>query len=349
MHPARDLAGHGHSHCMSTQSSANASPLSAETPAAEKPVPNQHPWRGYFLIAAATFCWAAAATAGKAVFNGRLFAGHAEISPLVLSQTRATIADLLLLIFLLLRFGPRFLRISARDLALCFLVGTLGLAGSNFFYYLAIQKATVAIAITLQYIAPVWVLVAMVLWGRERATLRRLSAVLLAMVGCALTIGLFHAEKRFSTVGVAAGLVASFSFAFYNIMAQRLVARNHPFRVMAYTLLGTATLWGLLNPPWRLLAQNYTGAQWSFLLLFACISMLLPYFFYFSGLQYLDPTRAVIASCLEPVFAILFAAMFVHEGLHILQVVGIIAVLSATVMVQARPPQRPMSKSEQLS
>ncbi|HSM85882.1 MAG TPA: hypothetical protein VLT16_07015, partial [Candidatus Limnocylindrales bacterium] len=53
-----------------------------------------HPWRGYFLIAAATFCWGAAATVGKAVFNGRFFAGHAQISPLVLSQARTTFAVL---------------------------------------------------------------------------------------------------------------------------------------------------------------------------------------------------------------------------------------------------------------
>jgi drug/metabolite transporter, DME family len=326
---------------MSTQSSANVAPLRSEAPAAVR-----HPWRGYFLIAAATFCWAASATAGKAVFSGRLFAGHAEISPLILSQTRATVADLLLWGFLLLRYGPRFLRINTRDLFLCFLVGTLGLAGSNFFYYVAIQKATVAIAITLQYLAPVWVLVAMVLWGRERATLRRLGAVLLALAGCALTIGFFQAENRFSTAGVAAGVMGSFSFAFYNIMAQRLVARNHPFRVMAYTLLGTATLWGALNPPWRLLAQNYSGGQWAFLFLFACISMLLPYFFYFSGLKYLDPTRAVIASCLEPVFAILFAALLVHETLRVSQAVGILVVLAATVMVQTRGPERELEKPQ---
>jgi drug/metabolite transporter (DMT)-like permease len=317
---------------MPTPPSANVAP-----PPAEAPVAARHPWRGYFFIAAATFCWGAAATAGKAVFSARLFAGRAEISPLILSQTRATVADLLLWGFLLLRYGPRFLRISGRDLLLCFLVGTLGLAGSNFFYYVAIQKATVAIAITLQYLAPVWVLLAMVLWGRERATLRRLGAVLLAIAGCVLTIGFFQAEKRFSTVGVAAGVMASFSFAFYNIMAQRLVVRNHPFRVMAYTLLGTATLWGVLNPPWRLLEQNYSGGQWAFLLLFACVSMLLPYFFYFSGLKYLDPTRAVIASCLEPVFAILFAAVFVGEGLRASQIVGIGAVLIATIVAQTDP------------
>lgn len=326
---------------MSEAKSAASSPNQDGALAPEKARVTSHPWRGYFLIAAATFCWGAAATAGKAVFNGRLFSGGAPISPLVLSQARATFSILVLLLFLLFRFGPKFFRINARDLLLCVMVGTLGLAGSNFFYYLAIQKATVAIAITLQYTAPVWVLLTMVLWGRERATLRRVAAVLLAMVGCALTIDAFHSGLSFRSVGVAAALVASFSFAFYNIAAQRLVTRNHPFKVMAYTLAGTACLWAILNPPWRLLARGFTSGQWMFLFLFACLSMLLPYFFYFNGLKYLDPTRAVIASCLEPVFAILFAATFVHEGLRPVQALGIMAVLAAGVMVQTQTRSAP--------
>jgi drug/metabolite transporter (DMT)-like permease len=148
-----------------------------------------HPWRGYFLIAAATLCWGAAATFGKAVFNGTVVAGPSPISPLVLSQTRTTFAFLLLAPFLLLRYGRKFFTVSRRDLGLCALVGTLGLTGSNFFYYLAVQKGTVAVAIILQYTAPVWVLLYMVLRGRQKATLQRVSAV------CWL---LFH--SRFTTL-----------------------------------------------------------------------------------------------------------------------------------------------------
>jgi drug/metabolite transporter (DMT)-like permease len=293
-----------------------------------------HPWRGYTLIAAASFCWGASATFGKALFSGRLFDGHARISPLVLSQARTTFAVLLLIGFLLARYGRAFFRIAARDFVLCVLVGTLGLAGSNYFYYLAIQKSTVALAITLQYTAPLWVLITMVMQGRERFTAVRLGSVLLAMVGIALTIGLFRNGVTINRWGAAAAMVASFSFAFYNILAQTLVSRHHQLLVMTYALLGASSLWMVLDPPWKLAAQHFSLKQWAFLFLFSCCATLVPYFLYFSGLKYLDPTRAIVASCLEPVFAILFAAAFVGEGIGFLQGVGIAAVLLATVMVQ---------------
>lgn len=299
-----------------------------------------HHWRGYFFIAVATLCWGAAATAGKSVFNGALFAGRPQISPLLLTQARTTFTVLLLLVLLLFRYGRSIFRISSRDLRWCVLAGTLGTAGSNFFYYYAIEKATVAVAITLQYTAPVWVLLFMVVWRGQRPTLRRIGSVLLALVGIALTIGLAQTgmaglHPGFTLIGAAAAMAASFSFAFYNIVAPGLVQRNHPLQIMMYTLLSAAVLWALVNPPWRLLREHFSGSQWSFLFVFACLSMLLPYMFFFHGLKYLDPTRAVIASCLEPVFAIIFAAIFVHEGVSTLQMAGITAVLVATVMAQS--------------
>ena len=303
-----------------------------------------HPWRGYFFIAAATFCWGAAATAGKAIFSARVFAGHARISPLVLSQARTTFAVAVLGVFLILRHGPRFFRIGRRDFLLCALTGTLGLAGSNYFYYLAIEKSTVAIAITLQYTAPVWVLITMALRGRDRFTLVRVSAVMMALLGIALAIDIFHSGLSLRAIGVLGGIIASFSFAFYNIVAQELVSRNHQFKIMFYALLAAALLWIIVNPPAKLMAEHFGGPQWNFLFLFACLSTLLPYFFYFTGLKYLDPTRAIIASCLEPVFAILFAFIFVGEALRPLQIVGVATVLTATVMVQVQRRSTPISK-----
>jgi DME family drug/metabolite transporter len=239
-------------------------------------------------------------------------------------------------LFLLLRFGRPIFKISRSDLILSALMGTLGVAGSNYFYYLAVQKSTVSLAITVQYIAPVWVLLYMVMRGKEKATVQKTAAALVAMFGTALAIGIFQSDVKLSTLGVAAATLASFAFSFYNIAGPELVSRNHQLTIMFYALLSAAVMWLVVNPPWRLAAQHYSSGQWEFLFVFACCSMVVPYIFYFSGLKYLDPTRAVITSCLEPVFAILFAVSFVHERLTALQVAGILAVLAATVMVQIK-------------
>src|SRR5262249_45818376 len=160
-------------------------------------------------------CFAGAAIVGKKIFNGSLFSGRAALSPIVLTQARTSFTVLVLGPLLLARFGKRMFRISAADFRLCLAVGTMGGACANYFYYLAVQKATVSLAITVQYTAPVWVLLYMVLRGKEKAALQKTVAALAAMVGTALAIGVFHSDVRLSAVGVGAALVASFGYAFY--------------------------------------------------------------------------------------------------------------------------------------
>jgi len=62
--------------------------------------------------------------------------------------------------------------------------------------------------------------------------------------------------------------------------------------------------------------------------------VLAPFSFYFAGLQHLEPTRAVVASCLEPVFSIVIAAIVLGEVMRPVQTVGILLVLAAIVVVQ---------------
>ena len=295
-----------------------------------------HPLRGYLAIAGAAFCWGGAATLGKLVFTGRLLGGTVSaIQPLILAQTRTTFSLLVLAPLLLMIRGKAGLALPRGDVVRCFVVGIVGVAASNFLYYFAIEKTTVATAIILQYTAPVWVLFYLVARRQQRATLQRIWAVAAAVAGCALAIGIVgHVRLKLDTVGVVAAEGAALSFAFYNVFGHSLVARFDRWRVLTYVLLGAALFWLIVNPPWKIAAAHYSGAQWGFLFVFACLSVLLPFSLYFAGLQYLDATRAIVTSCLEPVFAILFAATFVAERLSAWQILGVVLVVAATVIVQ---------------
>jgi len=272
------------------------------------------------------------------VFTAKLIPNAKALPPLgpaILAQTRVSFALLLLIPIMLAVGGVDALRMRRREIFRCMLLGVFGLVGANYFYYLAIEKSSVATAIIVQYTAPVWVLLYMVARGAQRATAQRVMAVALAVAGAALAIGLFSsAQIRASAFGIIASLGAAFSFSFQTIYGHDILLNNPRWKVMLYSLLGATLFWLILNPPNRIIAAHYSGQQWIFLLVFAITSMLLPITFYYSGLQYLDATRAIVTSCLEPIFAILCAALALHESLRWIQVVGVAIVLSATVLVQ---------------
>ena len=48
------------------------------------------------------------------------------------------------------------------------------------------------------------------------------------------------------------------------------------------------TFWIVLNPPWKIAAHHYAAGQWAFMAVFSMTSMLVPFSFYFTGLQHLD-------------------------------------------------------------
>jgi drug/metabolite transporter (DMT)-like permease len=300
-----------------------------------------HPLRGYLFIASATFLWGVSAVLGRAIFTGSLTllgASPHAIDPLILSQTRAGFSFLLLLPILVAIRGWQGIKLPIADLVRCFFLGTLGVAVSNYFYYVAIERTNVATAIIVQYTAPVWVLLYVVARGQQKLSLQKVAAVALAVTGIVLVIGIVGGQSgaafRLDSYGFIAALLASFSFAFYNVGAHNVLARHDRWLILFWTLISASLCWLFLNPPWRVVAAHYAPREWGFLFVFSMLSVLGPFSFYFHGLQYLEPTRAIIASCLEPVFSILLAALLLGEVLRPVQTLGIVLVLAAIIIVQ---------------
>ena len=282
--------------------------------------------------------WGVAAALGRAAFTGRLLPRGQTlrpIDPLILSQSRATFSFIVLLFALVLLRGWKRLRLPLADFRRMFVLGILGVAASNYLYYLAIQRTNVATAIILQYTAPILVLLYTVARGLQKPTMQRVGAVALAVTGIALVIGIFGSGGfRLDAIGVLAALGAAFSFAFYNVGGHSILVRYDRWTVLLYVILSASLFWMVVNPPWKIAAAHYSAGQWLFLLVFSLISVLAPFALYFAGLQHLEPTRAIVVSCLEPVFSIVIAALTLGEVMKPLQAVGIALVLVAIVVVQ---------------
>jgi drug/metabolite transporter, DME family len=201
---------------------------------------------------------------GRAVFTGKLpLRGEAlhPVDPVILSQSRTSFSLLVLLLILIGRRGWQRIKLPTTDLVQCLVLGMLGVAASNYFYYVAIQKTSVAIAIIVQYMAPVWVLFYVVARGQQRLSLQKIAAVAVAVTGIALTIDILGGKGssalHLNSYGFFAALLASFSFAFYNVGGHRILARYDRWRVLIWTLTAASAFWLLANPPWKVLAAQY--------------------------------------------------------------------------------------------
>lgn len=284
-------------------------------------------FKGYMMVVAAAFFWGASATAAKFLLNRQL-------DTLLIVQTRVTFASLLLLPMLLVA-RPGALRIRPGEFWQFALLGVVGVAGSNFTYYFAIKESTVATAILIQYTAPL-VVMAYAAWTRhERVTAVKLTAAGISLLGCFLAVGAYDLTLlKISPLGLASGVASVFTFAFMNIYTRQLLARYSLWTVTFYAIASAAAFWMIIQPPWTVAALRLPGEVWAGLVVLAIVSVLIPHTLYFGGLQSIVASRAIITGTLEPIVAIVSAAIFLHEYLAFGQVIGAALVIGAIVLLQ---------------
>lgn len=140
-----------------------------------------------------------------------------------------------------MRRQPRFLR---RHGLLIVAFGLTAVAGCQLFYFAAMQRMPVAVALLIQYIAPVLLVIAV--WARTRRAPSRLVLVgsVVAMVGLVLVVDISGA--RFDLLGTAFALCAAVCAAAYFVIAARAGDELPPLALAAGGLLTGTLLMGLL-------------------------------------------------------------------------------------------------------
>jgi drug/metabolite transporter (DMT)-like permease len=286
---------------------------------------------GRWLVFAATCFWGATATLARFVFRDR------AVPPLTVVELRLSIATVLLLAWLLMR-RPASLRIERRDLGYFILLGVFGVAAVQGSYYYSISKLGVGLAILIQYLAPTLIVLFDLVRGRWVGW-PMLCAVGLALGGTALLVGgvdthALHASR----LDWAISFLSAFIFAFYIIYSKRGLARYRPETVLVYTFGIAAIVWGIVNPPWRIVAQHYDPQLWWMFLALGVFSTLVPFSLFYAGLRRLPAGEASVIATAEPLVAVFAAAAFLHEGLRPAQIAGAVLVVIAAVFASKRAP-----------
>lgn len=270
---------------------------------------------------------------------------EAGLSPPRLAQMRSTGAVIGLGVVLLL-VARASLRVSRRELPFLIALGVAGLAFVQWFYFIAINRLPIGIALLLQYLAPLLV----ALWARyalhERVRRRVWVALMLALLGLALVVHVWEGLVL-NGLGVAASLAAAVSFATYVLLAERAVGRRDPISTSTYGFLFAALFWAVVQPlwsfPWEIVGHevsllgNLAGSQlpvWALMAWVIVLGTIAPFGLVVGALRHLSATRVGIVAMLEPVVATFVAFVWLDERLDSLQLVGGALVLVGILLAQ---------------
>jgi drug/metabolite transporter (DMT)-like permease len=314
------------------------------TPAPAEPVQESRPLLGYALVWSAVALWALNATVSKVILES------ADLSALRLSEVRSTGAALLLVVGVAL-WRPRSLRVTRRELGFLVVFGIAGLAFVQLFYFIAIERLEIGIALVIQYLTPVFV----ALWARfvvkEPVRRRIWVAIALALAGLSLVVDLWRGIKL-DGIGVLACLAAALAYTAYVLMAERSVQRGRDaFSLLAWGFLFAALFWAVVQPWWTFpvgrvdgtasLAGRLEGYDAPVALLLSYVVLLgtiVPFVMLVTALHYIRATRATILAMLEPVLAALVAFAWLGEELTGPQIAGCVLVLAGVGLAQSARP-----------
>ncbi len=277
----------------------------------------------------ATIFWGLSATIAKFLFK------H-DVDLLTLVQMRSTLSFVVLFVSLSI-FKREYLKIPKGDILRFALLGVVGIAGSNFTYYFTLNEINVATAIVMQYTAPVLVVLYGVLSKSERITSVKLLAMFLSLLGCAFVVRIFEVQfLNLSKIGLISGVASALCWAFFNVYGKKVGQGHNVWGSLTFSLMFAGIFWLIFNPPWKILSSSFSPSDWLVFFIFAMVSVLIPYFFYFTGLKFIQPSSAIITSTLEPVVAIVSAWFIVEEKLSLIQSIGAILVILAVALLQIK-------------
>ena len=226
-------------------------------------------------------------------------------------------------------------RVKKEHLKYFFGTGVVSVVLFTVCYFSCQKVCSLAVASILLYTAPSFVvLLSAVLW-KEPVTKKKLLALFLTLVGCALVCGVFSGGLTVTLGGILLGLGAGFFYALYSVFGRYALDHYSSMTVTVWTFLfaGPGSL--VLVPGSKTLGPALSQMEmWLTAAGLVVFSTVLPYIFYTKGLSRVEPGKASIMASLEPVVAALAGILAFGEPISAATVAGIICVLAGVVILR---------------
>lgn len=300
----------------------------------------RHHRLGYALVLVGVIGFSINAGVSRLVLDG-------GIGAWTLAEIRAIGAAVLLLVIIAAtgRWGR--LAMARRHWPRLALYGLVGLGLLQSFYFEAIARIPIGLAILIEFLAPLWV----ALWARfvQRQAVRPIlwPALAITLIGLAIVAGAQFSDL--DPVGLVSAFLAGLCFAVYFVVGEHLVADHDPFVVSFWGFLIAAVGWSAaalvvprIEPLWQVpysaqvvLPAALGAATVTMAALLAWIvsfGTVVPFASETAAMRWVAATTVSVLAMLEPVGSAVIGWWWFDEQLTVVQILGALLVLTGITM-----------------
>ncbi len=263
--------------------------------------------------------------------------GAVGLSSAEIGFVRASVAFVCMLTVLLI-FDRKAFKIRLKDIW-CFIgTGAFSVAFFNYCYFKTMTLTSLSVAAVLLYTAPAFVMLLSAVLFKEKLTVQKVLALVLAFVGCAFVSGIVGGAGALSVQGILYGLGAGVGYALYSIFGRYALARNYRSVTISFYTFLFATVSSIFFVDSKAVV-SCLGSSLPLLgktVFLVVLVTLLPYLSYTRGLQGMENGTASVLASIEPVVATLVGIFVYKERLNIWNGIGICLVLGSIVLINLR-------------
>ncbi|MBT2690155.1 EamA family transporter [Bacillus sp. ISL-47] len=282
---------------------------------------------GIGLIMLAAICWG-------------ISGGIADIlmtkgwDPIVISLYRGAVGFICFFAWFLFRFRQNW-TFSTR-LYIWSLLAGVGVAGNFTFYFLSIQASSIAVAATLMYTAPVFVLIISFLLRIERSTWFKWGCIAGVLIGITLLTGAYNTKSiSVSFLGAAAGLAAGLSYSLFIFGFKNASSIGKPQTTLTIAFFSLCVILFLFTDKNEAVAV-VTSSDIGWFLLLGIVGAGISFIFYVIGVRLTSATTASMVAMVEPVTASLFGVLIIGDHLTIIQLLGMMVILVTITVLSVK-------------
>lgn len=269
-------------------------------------------------------------------FNG-VIASFISLTSYEIVLTRSLLGCLFLaLIFVLKRNKPVFFRYKKELLCIAVSGAAIG------FNWMCLFEgyATIGVSLTILacYCGPIFVMLLSPLIFKERLTLFKVACIVVVFCGM-LLINFQSLQLGKSLWGIACGIGAMLSYSFiiiFNKKAVHITGIENSLLELFFAFVVVAVFFLCKQGPHLVL---HPGDLFPVLVL-GIVNTGLAFYLYITPISKLQVQSVAILGYLEPLSAVVFSFVFLHESMAVLQILGAVLILGGTVAGETFKPKK---------
>ena len=248
---------------------------------------------------------------------------------------RLILAGFLLLGYLYYKKGSKIFDVlkNPKDLFQIVLFGFIGMLGTQYTYFSAIQFSNAAIATVLTYFGPTLVLIYMCLREKRKPLKYEIVSICLSSFGVFLLAT--HGDITSLQISFKAliwGILSALSVVFYTVQPESLLKKYGASIVVAWGMMIGGIFIAFVTKPWNI-SVTFDFITFLVLMLIIVFGTITAFILYLTGVNIIGPTKASIIACIEPVAATICAILFLGVTFDFLDVIGFICIISTIFIV----------------